>query len=114
MSAHTPGPWRVIDAPHLEHAIIVAADSTNVAILSWKGNASKSVEQRDADGYVIAAAPALLSLARQYASECSECGGSGLTTIHNYDGAGSDADDQPCPDCADIREVIALATGGEA
>jgi hypothetical protein len=30
---------------------------------------------------------------------CETCGGSGLVTIFDYDGNGSDADDQPCPDC---------------
>ncbi len=37
--------------------------------------------------------------------QCEECGGSGLTTIYNYDGNGSDADDQPCPFCAMEREA---------
>lgn len=42
------------------------------------------------------------------AKECSRCDGAGLITIH---GGGSgdpewDADDQPCPDCADIRELL--------
>lgn len=31
--------------------------------------------------------------------KCERCGDSGLVTIFNYDGNGSDADDQPCPDC---------------
>lgn len=43
---------------------------------------------------------ALLALPRQYASECLECKGTGLVTIFDYDGQGSDADDQPCPECA--------------
>jgi DnaJ-class molecular chaperone len=30
---------------------------------------------------------------------CEFCEGRGLITIHNYDGAGSDADDQPCLHC---------------
>ncbi len=33
-------------------------------------------------------------------AECVKCGGAGLVTIFNYDGNGSDADDQPCPECA--------------
>lgn len=52
----------------------------------------------------------LLALAKQYASECGECSGAGLVTIFNHDGHGSDADDQPCPECADIRAVIAKVT----
>jgi len=31
---------------------------------------------------------------------CERCDGSGLITIMDYDGYGSDADDQPCPECA--------------
>lgn len=53
----------------------------------------------------------LLTLARLYASECGECGGTGLRTIYNYDDHGSDADDQPCLYCADIRAAIAKAEG---
>jgi hypothetical protein len=62
--------------------------------------ANKAEKQRDA----------LLSLVERYASECS-CGGTGLRTIYNYDGHGSDADDQPCQECADIRAAIASAKG---
>lgn len=47
---------------------------------------------------LIAAAPDLLALAKQYASECSECGGTGKCL-----------DDSSCEDCADIRAVIAKA-----
>lgn len=60
---------------------------------------------------LVKAAPDLLALARQYASECCACNGSGLVTIHDYDGNGSDADDQMCGDCEDIRQVLAKATG---
>lgn len=52
----------------------------------------------------------LLEMTKRYASECGECSGTGLVTIYNHDGHGSDADDQPCPECADIRAVIAKAT----
>jgi DnaJ-class molecular chaperone len=44
---------------------------------------------------------------KEWAGECAECGGTGLVTIYNHDGHGSDADDQPCGDCEDIRETIA-------
>jgi DnaJ-class molecular chaperone len=43
---------------------------------------------------------------KELAGECAECSGTGLVTIHNYDGHGSDADDQPCPECEDIHVVI--------
>ena len=45
----------------------------------------------------------LLALAK----ECIRCHGTGLRTL-NYvrDGIEMDADDQPCPDCAEIRAVL--------
>lgn len=61
---------------------------------------------------LLKAAPELLALARKSASECSECGGTGLVTIKTWPGGIEvDNDDQPCADCADIRTVIAKATG---
>ena len=58
------------------------------------------------------AAPDLLALAQRYAEECAECGGTGLVTITTFPGGIEvDNDDQPCQACADIREVIAKATG---
>lgn len=39
------------------------------------------------------------------AGVCKRCHGSTNVTISNYDGNGSDADDQPCPECLDIREA---------
>jgi len=30
---------------------------------------------------------------------CDRCEGTRVVTIMDYDGYGSDADDQPCPDC---------------
>lgn len=61
---------------------------------------------------LLKAVPELLALARQYAAECAECGGTGLLTIKTWPGGIEvDNDDQPCADCADIRTVIAKATG---
>lgn len=42
---------------------------------------------------------------KEWAGECAECSGSGLVTIHNFDGNGSDAVDQSCDQCADIRKA---------
>lgn len=44
------------------------------------------------------------------AGVCKRCHGSKLVTISNHDGNGSDADDQPCPDCLDIRELLPRVT----
>ena len=58
------------------------------------------------DAALMAAAPELLALAEQYASECSECNGTGMRLIEqpSFDGERED-----CPECAEIREVIAKA-----
>lgn len=51
----------------------------------------------------------LLALAKQYASECSGCDGTGLFK-HTAESWGERAG-EPCQDCADIRAVIAKAEG---
>jgi len=58
---------------------------------------------------LICAARDLLALAKQYASECSECGGHGLR--RRLDTDGTLIDDVECDDCADIRAAIAKAEG---
>lgn len=58
---------------------------------------------------LVEAAPDLLALARQYASECAECGGSN-EVIKNDRGGDPDHDRaEPCAACADIRKVIDAA-----
>lgn len=57
-----------------------------------------------ADMALIAAAPDLLALAKQYLSECSSCDGTGEI-------GWSEAEASPCPDCEDIRAVINKAEG---
>ena len=56
----------------------------------------------------------LLAAVEEAASECAECGGTGMHTVH-IDGsdthAACDADEQACPDCADLRALIARAKG---
>ena len=58
----------------------------------------------------------MLELLKRYASECAECGGTGLVSRH-IEGrdtqAAMDADDQTCQACTDIRAVIAKAEGRE-
>jgi hypothetical protein len=54
----------------------------------------------------------LLAMTQRYASECGECNGTGVVqefcdasasgSSHAYPGR-----DEPCPDCADIRALIA-------
>lgn len=78
-----------------------------------KHNGCHIVGEEDARkaAQLAAAAPELLALARQYASECGACRGTGLVTVHHR---GMDCDDQPCLECADIRAVIAKATGEQS
>jgi hypothetical protein len=53
----------------------------------------------------------LVALALKYASECSECDGTGLVSIKTFPGGIEvDNDDQPCAECADIRAEIDKAT----
>lgn len=59
---------------------------------------------RIADARLITAAPDLLALAKQYASECAMCGGTNRDPWNSPNG-------KPCSDCADIRAVIAKAEG---
>lgn len=42
----------------------------------------------------------LLSLTHK-PEQCERCHDTKLVTIHDYDGIDGDADDQPCPDCAE-------------
>ena len=55
---------------------------------------------------LLLAASELLALAKRYASECAECDGS-AERVNNDDST------SPCPECADIRAVIAKAEGRE-
>ena len=58
---------------------------------------------------LIAAAPDLLALAQQYASECSSCDGAGK--VQMLSATGHPAGEVDCEDCADIRAVITKAEG---
>lgn len=112
---HTPGEWTT-RGPRMQDMApdyAVVADGEIIAEVFGRSSVSK-FHPSEANATLIRSAPALLALARQYASECATCGGTGLVTIYDYDGNGSDADDQPCEDCADIRSVIARATNSEA
>ena len=111
--AHTPGPWGVSDAGTSRGSVMVSAGSAG----KWRGmiaqadagNYARSQSEGVANAHLIAAAPDLLALAKQYASECSGCDGCGRTMELAPDG--QPLHDVPCPDCADIRAVIAKAEG---
>ncbi len=93
---HTPGPWI---AHETETRTAIKRGRQVVAYVNIGAD-------QDYNAALIAAAPDLLALAHQYASECGECSGTGLAP----DGNGGD---EPCPDeyCQRARAVIARAEG---
>ena len=86
-----PAPWR------LGGSYVFDANDNFVAMV---GCTYRTFASCDAIGRLIAAAPDLLALAKKYASECSECGGTAY--ISSW---------EKCMDCADIRAVIAKVEG---
>jgi hypothetical protein len=109
---HTPGPWEIDTEwvpPEYPNWRSIKIPDGNYATAS--GHIG------EANARLIAAAPDLLALAKQYASECAECHGSGVVSRQiGGDGYGgrcaaiADVEDD-CSECADIRKVIAKAEG---
>lgn len=115
VAEHTPGPWYIRDE-HPGGATFnigtTPADAyrNEVAVIFRTGK----LPIHKANANLIAAAPELLVLAKQYAADCPICKGTGLVSIHFPGNEGVpewDADDQPCQECVDIRAVIAKAEG---
>lgn len=101
---HTPGEWTT-RGPRMQDMApdyAVVADGEIIAEVFGRSSVSK-FHPSEANARLIASAPALLALARQYASECGECSGSGVSQDTHRD----------CESCADIRAVIARATNSE-
>ena len=97
--AQTPGPWVARRThPDCKDIVYVYAGPYEVCTLY-------NVPDACTDGDLIAAAPDLLALARQYAKECSECAGKGKRAL------GLSGYKEDCPDCADIRAIINKAEG---
>lgn len=84
---HTAGEWK---AHETETRIAIKSGKRVVAYVQI------GIHQ-DGNAALIACAPRLLRLARQYASECGDCAGVGV-----------DVDGVECPDCKEIRDVIAM------
>lgn len=87
---HSRGEWVAHDTD--TRTAIKDANGRTVAYVQLGPN-------QDYDAALIATSPALLKLAQQYATECGECAGVGVTL-----------DNRDCEDCRDIREIIAQAT----
>lgn len=104
---HTPGPWatRINSWSRWE---IFGGSGCLASVSKPDDPASPPKEWREceANARLIAAAPDLLDLAKQYASECAECNGTGRTTNPQYTQHEVD-----CPDCEGIRAVVAKAEG---
>jgi hypothetical protein len=90
---HTPGPWHI-------------QQTGSPGFFTVKGVNFKPVTMQgptgEANARLMAAGPALLTLAYQFAQECGTCDG---TRIHPHTKA-------ICAECADIWDVIATAGGG--
>lgn len=101
--AHTPGPWsneRIWDTPASRiHARVEGVPMALAEVFTMR-----NAGEKEANARLIAAAPDLLALAKQYASECAMCGGTNRDPWNDPKG-------KPCADCADIRAVIAKAEG---
>lgn len=92
---HTPGPWRV------DQLCVESVTHGNICLV----NLARSSK---ADLNLIAAAPDLLELAKQFANDCPRCLGIGR---FEADGDFSRVATEECTKCADIRAVIAKAEG---
>jgi hypothetical protein len=102
MTEHSAGPW--IARSHRHHSpstVLRESDGTPIAEVDpvdGYGNHPETI----ANARLIAAAPDLLALAKQYAAECGECDGSGVRQFADeFTPAGAQ-----CPDCIGIRAVI--------
>lgn len=107
---HTPAPWMVGDTKST--ALMVYCDDSlgsRIADCTTSGQGITR-EQDAANVRLIAAAPDLLALARQVASECAECDGRGTINCYESDPGVIDIT-EPCDACADVRAVIAKAVG---
>jgi hypothetical protein len=89
---HTPGPWHI-------------QQTGSPGFFTVKGVNFKPVTMQgptgEANARLMAAGPALLTLAYQFAQECGDCAGTRICP-----------DDEPCTQCRDIWDVIATAGGG--
>lgn len=99
---HTPGPWQRGHRTETRIAIVAPREASAGTRTVAYVNIGPHEEE---DAALIACAPEMLAMIEQYASECGECSGSGLSvTLTEAGEYGPDAD---CDQCADIRELLA-------
>jgi hypothetical protein len=102
---HTPGPWCVSRRGRRGLPHIMSEAGLYVMDAKPRGVSGGGTVRQMADATLIAAAPDLLTLARQYASECGGCGGV------RYVEADGVMTERQCDECADIWAVIDKAEG---
>lgn len=103
-SVVSPGPWHT---SLTDDCAVV--DSRHFDVCEMLGDYEQNSAEMEANARLIAAAPDLLALAKQLASECCGCSGTGL--VWQYTADHQPLAEEPCADCADIRAVIAKAEG---
>ena len=108
----TPGPWEWWTSNSWRRLRSNPANGRDAGVVTpfVARDGHPDLEVSAADMALIVTAPDLLALAKRYASECAECGGDGVLHADSsaYPDMKAGAD---CPDCADIRAVIAKAEG---
>ena len=113
-AGHAPEPWIILHCKMC--TVIQDREQRNICEL-WTPTRAEA----EPNARLIACAPDLLAMVERYASECSECGGTGAVQVccGSPDQSGSDdevccgvPDTEPCGACADLRAVIEKAEGG--
>lgn len=103
---HTPGKWTWWTSNSWRRLMAEQGGGKRVSVLMpvTASDGHPDLIVRPEDMPLIEAAPDLLAVAKQCASECADCNyGDGAT------GLGSEG--EPCEECADIRAAIAKAEG---
>ena len=103
--AHSPAPWKTRELTGDDHRGMGWLEDANGRDISAYGDMALSIEENRANAALFAAVPDLLALAKQYASECADCDGTGVIPASGVEGS-ADAD---CVACAHIRAAIAKA-----
>ncbi len=112
--AHTPGPWETDKGGsnyigEYDHWGTVRGGPFNYNLVTVWADVPALAIQAEANARLIASAPALLALAKRYASKCGMCGGTGRRMALGPDGSETHTVD--CATCSDIRAVIEKAEG---
>lgn len=104
MSKHTPWQWDAELYPDGAFDIVTEKTFGGALVLCSRSRHLSRADEMHANAKLMAAAPELLALAKQYAGECHACDGAGILT-------GEVGFHEDCPDCWDIRSLIAKAEG---